>query len=216
VASTLHQTENPVSQTASREPPCCFLRRVPSCDVLSMLWRALEGGDDAARAATAEGRLLETQQAGAVLITYSIPTIKCVFFPTSFLSWKHTRVWPWHQVLVQERLAREVSDAMLSETTKALSAVRAAAVSGGGARATGIPLEGGTEQQKMLLNGELNRLRDEYDALRHETRHKDSQLEEMQQKVAGPDVITFSSSHSEPFVPVTARLISPQRCSSRY
>jgi hypothetical protein len=35
----------------------------------------------------------------------------------------------------------------------------------------------------MMLNEELNRLRDEYDALRHESHHKDSQLEEMEQKV---------------------------------
>jgi len=55
---------------------------MPLHDVLSTFWRALDGGDDAARAATAEGRLLETQQAGALLF---LPTVISTSRPNKFI-----------------------------------------------------------------------------------------------------------------------------------
>ena len=49
------------------------------------------------------------------------------------------RLLETQQVLVQERLAREVAEAILSETAKALSAVRKAAAAGGAAKTEGVP-----------------------------------------------------------------------------
>jgi hypothetical protein len=61
------------------------------------------------------------------------------------------RLLETQQVLVQERLAREVTEAILGETAKALSAVRRAAAEGGGATSTGVPLKGGGEEAAMFL-----------------------------------------------------------------
>ena len=61
------------------------------------------------------------------------------------------RLLETQQVLVQERLAREVAEAILSETAKALSAVRKAAAAGGAAKTEGVPLRGGGEEAVALL-----------------------------------------------------------------
>ena len=93
------------------------------------------------------------------------------------------RLLETQQVLVQERLAREVSEAILAETAKALSAVRRAAAEGGGATSTGVPLKGGGEEAAQLLNEKLNLLRSDYETLRAEALHKDKAIENMKREV---------------------------------
>ena len=94
------------------------------------------------------------------------------------------RLLETQQVLVQERLAREVSEAILAETAKALSAVRRAAADGGAATTEGVPLKGGSEEAAALLNEKLNLLRADYETLRAEALHKDKAIENMKREVA--------------------------------
>ena len=91
------------------------------------------------------------------------------------------RLLETQQVLVQERLAREVAEAILSETAKALSAVRAAAA-GGAAKTEGVPLRGGGEEAVALLEERLTILRADYETLRVEAASKDSELEKMRSR----------------------------------
>ena len=93
------------------------------------------------------------------------------------------RLFETQQVLVQERLAREISEAILSETAKALSAVRRAAAEGGRAATTGVPLQGGREEAQQLLSSKLNLLRLDYDTLRAEALQKDKAIENLKREV---------------------------------
>ena len=94
------------------------------------------------------------------------------------------RLLETQQVLVQERLAREVAEAILSETAKALSAVRKAAAAGGAAKTEGVPLRGGGEEAVALLEERLTILRADYETLRVEAASKDSELEKMRSEVS--------------------------------
>lgn len=93
------------------------------------------------------------------------------------------RLLETQQVLVQERLARDVTEAILAETAKALSAVRRAAADGGGATSVGVPLRGGGEEAAALLTEKLSLLRADYDALRGEALQKDKVIERMKREV---------------------------------
>ena len=65
-----------------------------------------------------------------------------------------------------------------------MSAVRTAAVKGGGATATGMPLAGGEVQQSAELSDRLNRLKDDYEVLQQQSRVKDSELDNLKRTVA--------------------------------
>ena len=90
------------------------------------------------------------------------------------------RLLETQQVLVQERLQREVAESILAETAKALSAVRrAAADSGSGAFAKdGFSLKGGGEEVNAMLHERLALLKKEHDALRLESAAKETALAE--------------------------------------
>ena len=79
------------------------------------------------------------------------------------------RLLETQQVLVQERLQREIAESILAETAKALSAVRrAAADSGSGAFAKdGVSLRGGGDEVNAMLNERLSLLKKEYLSLIH-------------------------------------------------
>mgnify|MGYP006133613613 FL=1 len=78
------------------------------------------------------------------------------------------RLLETQQVLVQERLQREIAESVLAETAKALSAVRRAAVEHQGSSfiKDGQTLKGGTDEIAEILNQKLNLLRSEYDVLK--------------------------------------------------
>ena len=88
------------------------------------------------------------------------------------------RLLETQQVLVQERLQREVAESILAETAKALSAVRRAAADGGaGAFAKdGVSLKGGGDEVNAMLNERFSLLKKEYDALRLESASKEVAL----------------------------------------
>ena len=88
------------------------------------------------------------------------------------------RLLETQQVLVQERLQREVAESILAETAKALSAVRRAAADGGaGAFAKdGVSLRGGGDEVNAMLNERFSLLKKEYDALRLESASKEVAL----------------------------------------
>jgi hypothetical protein len=88
------------------------------------------------------------------------------------------RLLETQQVLVQERLQREVAESILAETAKALSAVRRAAADGGaGAFAKdGVSLKGGGDEVNAMLNERFSLLTKEYDALRLESASKEVAL----------------------------------------
>ena len=90
------------------------------------------------------------------------------------------RLLETQQVLVQERLQREVAESILAETARALSAVRrAAADSGSGAFAKdGFSLKGGGEEVNAMLHERLALLKKEHDALRLESAAKETALAE--------------------------------------
>ena len=95
------------------------------------------GGDDRSRGSSRHGEFEGLDDAGRAELA-------------------ERRLLEAQQVLVQERLAREVTEAMLQETAKALSAVRKAAVSGKTtATTTGVPLQGSDEHQKIMLQERL-------------------------------------------------------------
>ena len=66
--------------------------------------------------------------------------------PSSRAELAERRLMETQQVLVQERAKREVAEAILAETAKALSAVRRAAADGGAASTSGVALRGGGEE----------------------------------------------------------------------
>ena len=88
--------------------------------------------------------------------------------PSSRAALAERRLLETQQVLVQERAKREVAEAILAETAKALSAVRRAAADGGAASTSGVALRGGGEEAATILNEKLALLRADYDALRRE------------------------------------------------
>mmetsp|Transcript_22575 Transcript_22575/g.55889 ORF Transcript_22575/g.55889 Transcript_22575/m.55889 type:complete len:360 (-) Transcript_22575:953-2032(-) len=94
------------------------------------------------------------------------------------------RLLETQQVLVRERMAREIAEAILSETSKALSAVRRAAEEGGRATSVGVSLRGGGEEAATYLTERLNLLRADYDTLRAETVHKDQAIARMTREAA--------------------------------
>jgi hypothetical protein len=93
--------------------------------------------------------------------------------PSSRAALAERRLLETQQVLVQERAKREVAEAILAETAKALSAVRRAAADGGAASTSGVALRGGGEEAATILNEKLALLRADYDALRREFDAKD-------------------------------------------
>ena len=93
--------------------------------------------------------------------------------PSSRAALAERRLLETQQVLVQERAKREVAEAILAETAKALSAVRRAAADGGAASTSGVALRGGGEEAAAILNEKLALLRADYDALRREFDAKD-------------------------------------------
>mgnify|MGYP006188682925 FL=1 len=88
------------------------------------------------------------------------------------------RLLETQQVLVQERLQREIAESVLAETAKALSAVRRAAVEHQGSSfiKDGQTLKGGTDEIAEILNQKLNLLRSEYDVLKAESATKEIAL----------------------------------------
>lgn len=119
------------------------------------------------------------------------------------------RLLETQQVLVQERLQREIAESILAETAKALSAVRrAAADSGSTAFAKdGTALKGGGDEVNAMLNERLSLLKKEYDALRLESASKEvalakandevKRLDENVTRAAGGELITIPISIKE-------------------
>ena len=85
------------------------------------------------------------------------------------------RLYETQHVLVQERLQREVTEAMLTETSKALSAVRALALERGGVAklAPATPLLEGTSEEhaREVLAHRLREVNDHYATL--QTKHEE-------------------------------------------
>lgn len=109
------------------------------------------------------------------------------------------RLLETQQVLVQERLSREVAEAILAETAKALSAVRRAAADGGIVGTTdGVPLRGGGEEANARLHEKLRMLRDDYERLRVDASAKDAQLERSKLEVARLEDATWRAEGGKP------------------
>ena len=103
--------------------------------------------------------------------------------PSSRAELAERRLMETQQVLVQERAKREVAEAILAETAKALSAVRRAAVDGGAASTSGVALRGGGEEAAAVLNEKLTLLRNDYDALKREFELKDREHAKMSREI---------------------------------
>jgi hypothetical protein len=103
--------------------------------------------------------------------------------PSSRAELAERRLMETQQVLVQERAKREVAEAILAETAKALSAVRRAAADGGAASTSGVALRGGGEEAAAVLNEKLTLLRNDYDALKREFELKDREHAKMSREI---------------------------------
>ena len=105
------------------------------------------------------------------------------------------RLLETQQVLVQERLQREVAESILAETAKALSAVRRAAADGGaGAFAKdGVSLRGGGDEVNAMLNERFSLLKKEYDALRLESASKEVALAKANDEIATKESLALDA-----------------------
>jgi len=122
------------------------------------------GGDDRSRGSSRHGEFEDLDDAGRAELA-------------------ERRLLEAQQVLVQERLAREVTEAMLQETAKALSAVRKAAVTGNTAATTGVPLQGSDEHQRIMLQERLKQVKTQYQELNRKNSEKDAELESLRRLV---------------------------------